>query len=299
MCISRALIEELMLLANEVIAELCVARDLPAVFRVHGKPDEEHLARFAAVALAYGHKIDIEAGQSPKKLAAVLRKVEGKPEGRILGMMLLRSLPQAKYASMNTGHFGLASEAYLHFTSPIRRYPDVVVHRLARAVARREKIARGEEAEAAVMRAAAVSSRLERRAMDVEREILDLYRCEVARAHVGELHTATVTGVSATGPWVEIEDPFLTGMLRLTVKSDNASEWQVDEYGASCTHAVTGITYALGDVTMVELADVSMARRTVYFSLPHEEFERLRRMRKTPVKNRGREQRPGKKKKRR
>jgi ribonuclease R len=263
-------IEELMLLANEAVAAACVAGDVGAVYRVHGKPDEEALARFAAVANAYGYKLDVEAGRVPRKLAALLRKVEGKPHARVLGALLLRALPQARYASVNTGHFGLASEAYLHFTSPIRRYPDLVVHRAVRALARNEKPPRAsdEGTAALVTRAAAESSRLERRAMDVEREVMDLYRCTVAQKHLGELHTALVTAVTAQGPVVDIEAPFVSGFLK--VDEGPAGEWIVDELGTSVTHGRSGFTASLGDELTVELLDVSLARRQITFALPRE-----------------------------
>ncbi|MFO0610041.1 MAG: VacB/RNase II family 3'-5' exoribonuclease [Polyangiales bacterium] len=275
------LIEELMLLANEVVAGLCVAEDIPAVYRVHGQPDEEHLSRFAAVADAYGYKVDVEAGRAPKKLAAVLRKAEGKPEARVLGMLLLRALPQARYASVNLGHFGLASNAYLHFTSPIRRYPDVAVHRAVRAHLRGEKAAGG----ALVARAAAESSRLERRAMDVEREVLDLYRCEVAKKHLGEVHAATVTGASANGPYVDIDDPFLSGIVKLEGSGDGA--WELDELGVSVTHGKTGRVFALGDPLTVEIVDALMLRRQVVFGLTREEREAMARMKRPKGKAKG------------
>jgi ribonuclease R len=267
------LIEEMMLLANEAAARTCVERDVPTVFRVHGQPDEELLARFATVAEAYGHKLDIEAGRVPKKLAALLRKVQGKPEARVLGMLLLRAMPQARYSSQNTGHFGLASEAYLHFTSPIRRYPDIVAHRAARLILRREKIARDDGARAANGRAAAESSRLERRAMDVEREVMDLYRCVVALKHVGEIHTGTITGLSAQGPYLDIERPFVSGLLRVSLVTQD--EWEIDELGIQATHGRSGLRYSLGDTVTVEVADASMLKRAVYFTLPAEAREAL------------------------
>lgn len=273
------LIEELMVLANEVVAAHCVTENIPVVFRVHGRPDEEHLARFAAVAHAYGHKVDVEAGKAPKKLAAVLRKVEGKPEARVLGMLLLRALPQARYASANLGHFGLASNAYLHFTSPIRRYPDLVVHRAVRAHLHGGPA----PTSASITRAAAESSRLERRAMDVEREVLDLYRCEVARKHLGEVYPAMVTGVSASGPYVDIEDPFLSGI----VKVEGAGEgcWEVDDLGITVTHVPSGRTFTLGEEITVEIVDALMLRRQVVFGLTPEERERMARTKRSRRKD--------------
>jgi ribonuclease R len=257
------LVEELMLLANEVVAQACVAADVPTIFRVHGAPDEEALARFAAVAQAYGHKADIELGRSPRKLSALLRRVQGEPEGRVLAMLLLRALPQARYATTNTGHFGLASEAYLHFTSPIRRYPDLVVHRVVRALVRGEAIPRDDAARDAMTRAAAESSRLERRAMEVEREVLDLHRCVVAREHLGEVRSATVTGITAAGPYLDVESPFLSGLLR--VDGVAAEAWELDELGIRARVPGTGLRYMLGEVKLVTLAEVSVQRRAVTF----------------------------------
>lgn len=266
-----SLIEELMLLANEVVARTLVDVDLPAIYRVHGAPDDEHLARFVTVARAYGHAIDEDDARNPKKLSAFVRKLVGTPEARVLHMILLRAMQQARYTSTNTGHFGLASEAYLHFTSPIRRYPDVAVHRAVKAMIHKHAWAREDLAVAENARAAAEASRLERRAMDVEREVLDLYRCLVAKDHVGEVHEAVVTGVAAVGPFCEIESPFLTGLLRGDPRE--AEEWEVDELGVRITGR-GGRTYALGDVLTVEISDVSLARRTVYFALPREQREK-------------------------
>jgi ribonuclease R len=255
------LVEELMLLANEVVARACVAADAPAIVRVHGSPDEEHLSRFAAV--AYGHKVDVEVGRAPKKLSALLRRVQGEPEGRVLAMLLLRSLPQARYATVNTGHFGLASEAYLHFTSPIRRYPDLVVHRVVRALLRGEHIPRDEASRDAMTRAAAESSRLERRAMEVEREVLDLYRCVVAREHLGEVRSGTVTGVTAAGPFVDIENPFCSGLVRVDGVPPDA--WELDELGIRVRVPGTNLRYMLGEVKLVTLSEVSVQRRAITF----------------------------------
>lgn len=268
-----SLVEELMLLANEVVAQTLVEVDLPAIFRVHGAPDDEHLARFVTVARAYGHAISEEDARKPRKLSAFIRKVVGTPEARVLHMILLRAMQQARYTAANTGHFGLASEAYLHFTSPIRRYPDIAVHRAVKAMIHKVHEARNERAVAENARAAAEASRLERRAMDVEREVLDLYRCIVAKQHLGEVHQAVVTGVAAVGPFCEIESPFITGLLRGDPQS--AEEWVVDELGVRITAERSGRSYALGDALTVEIADVSLARRTVYLALPQEERERL------------------------
>jgi ribonuclease R len=262
------LIEEMMLLANEAMAAMCVKRGVPTIFRVHGTPEEEALTRLSTVARAYGYDLDPEDAANPKKLSKFLRKVAHTPEARVLHMVLLRSLPQATYHVENIGHFGLAAESYLHFTSPIRRYPDIVAHRIIRQLARKERI-RTDDAALEHLRLAAIeSSRLERRAMDVEREALDLHRCVVAQAHVGEVHTGVVSGLSGTGPFVQLESPFIDVLLRTAdIAEDN---WEIDELGLRLSGERTGLGFMLGDTVTVEVSDVSIPRRTVYGKLPNE-----------------------------
>jgi ribonuclease R len=267
------LIEELMLLANEVMAATCVKRGVPTIFRVHGAPEQEGLLKLTTVARAYGYELDPEDAANPKKLSKFLRKIAQTTEARVLHMVLLRSLPQATYHVENIGHFGLAAESYLHFTSPIRRYPDVVAHRIIRQLARKEKV-RTDEAAIEQLRLAAIeSSRLERRAMDVEREVLDLYRCVVAQAHVGEVHTGVVSGLSATGPFVQLESPFIDVLVRLADVADD--NWEIDDLGIRLSGERTGLSFMLGDAVTVEITDVSLPRRTVYGRIPAEIVEAL------------------------
>ncbi len=275
------LVEELMLLANETVAERLVKEGVPTLFRIHPQPDEELLGRFATVATAYGHKLDVEAGRVPKKLAALLKKIQGTSEARVLGMLLLRAMQQARYASINTGHFGLASEAYLHFTSPIRRYPDLVVHRAVRGLIRGDKSGGG-AADASMARVAAETSRMERRAMEVEREVMDLYRCVVARDHMGEIHTGMIAGLSSAGPFVDLESPFISGLLRVEGLGPDA--WQIDDLGIRMASSRTGHVFVLGDPITVEISDVALQRRTVYLNLTSEARAELRGKRKPPRK---------------
>lgn len=273
-------VEELMLLANEAVATICVERGAPTIFRTHGEPDAELLERFVTVAEAYGHRIDADKGKLPKKLAGLLKRIHGKPEARVLGMLLLRAMPQAKYTVANTGHFGLASEAYLHFTSPIRRYPDVVVHRVLRSILRGEK--RGPDDGAYISRAAAEASRLERRAMDIEREVLDLYRCVVARDRLQQIHDGVVVALTPAGPYVELDSPYISGLLR--VESIGFESWEIDALGTRMVAARSGASFALGDPITVQIEDVSIQRRTVYLTLPAEARDRLRADRKRAAK---------------
>lgn len=260
-----SLIEELMLLANEVIARHCEKHNVPTVYRVHGGPEEAGILKFCAAARALGYDVDPEDVSSSKKLSKFLRKTAKDPAAKVLHVLLLRSLPQAQYHTENTGHFGLASEAYLHFTSPIRRYPDILVHRVVRQIARRERVRRDEEHMIVLRAAAAASSRRERRAMDVEREVMDLHRCVVAREHLGATFSATVTAVTANGPYVQTEQPFLDALVR--GGSLGEAEWETDASGLAIRGRKTGVVFRVGQGTTVEIEDVSMARRAVYAKL--------------------------------
>jgi len=261
-----SLIEEFMLLANEVVAGLCIKRKVPTVFRVHGAPEEEGLQRLCAVARAFGYELDPEDAVEPKRMSKFLRKISGTRETKVLHSVLLRSLQQARYQIDNIGHFGLASEAYLHFTSPIRRYPDVIVHRVLRHLARKDRVRDDEEAVEALRVAAAESSRLERRAMEIEREVTDLHRCVIAKQHIGEVHTGVVSGLSMSGPFVQIESPFLDVMVRAHDLGEGA--YEMDPLGLSLTAVDSGRKFVLGDELTVELRDVSLPRRSVYAVIP-------------------------------
>jgi ribonuclease R len=170
------LVEEMMLLANETVAADLGQRKVPAIYRVHGAPDESRLSQFASLAQALGYALDPEEATNPRALSQFLQKLEESPHKSALSYLLLRAMQQATYDVTDIGHFGLAAPHYLHFTSPIRRYPDLAVHRVVRKLARGEPIdlnglerKLGEQARNA--------SKLERRAMGVEREVIDVYRC--------------------------------------------------------------------------------------------------------------------------
>jgi ribonuclease R len=263
-----------MLLANEVIAELCEKQRVPTVYRVHKGPEEDALLKFCNAARALGHNVDPEDVASSKKLSKFLRKIAKEPSARVLHFLLLRSMQQAQYSVDNSGHFGLASEAYLHFTSPIRRYPDVLVHRVVRQLARKERIRKDDEAIAELRASAALSSRLERRAMEVEREVMDLHRCVVAQAHLGESFAATVSAVTGAGPYVQTEQPFLDALVRGA--SLGEAEWELDPTGLAVRGRKTGALFRVGQLTTIELEDVSMARRAIYARLAPAAMDSMR-----------------------
>jgi len=260
------LIEELMIFANEVVARWLIERQLPGVFRVHLPPDPQKLARLAAMCEVLGIELDVDATQTPKGLARILESFADHPNAQVLNSLLLRSMKQATYDVANLGHFGLASEAYLHFTSPIRRYPDLVVHRIVHAMLTSEERARkkllGRVASPEALQDAALqSSTAERRAMEVEREILDIYRCFYMIDHIGEHFEGTISAFVGSGAFVTLDDPFVDVLVKV---EDLGGDFQIEDDGLQATSRRSGNSLRLGERIMLEITDCAILRRTVY-----------------------------------
>jgi ribonuclease R len=279
------LIEELMLLANETVARHLVERDVPTVFRDHAPPDEAKLDRFATLCGELGVKFELDDALEPKKLASLLKKLAAHPQKQVLHMLLLRAMKQAVYDVVNVSHFGLASPAYVHFTSPIRRYPDLLVHRAVRALLRDEPIDRSGPAHEALRAAAMTASEREREAMEVEREVVDLYRALFMRGHLGRVYEGTVTGLVGSGVFVNVADPFVDVLVRL--ESLGADRYEVDEEKLRIIGARSGDRIALGDRMLLEIEDVSVLRRTVYGRRVVEAAARRRKNLRREVKRTG------------
>jgi ribonuclease R len=256
------LIEELMLLGNETVAQWCTQRDIPTIYRVHAPPDEKKLDRFAAMCETLGIDFDIDDTRDPKKLGDLLKSFSDHPLAAVLNSLLLRSMKQATYDTVNIGHFGLASKQYLHFTSPIRRYPDLVVHRTVHDVLAGKEPRRDGEAREKLGEAALASSIAERRAMEVERAIVDLYRTFLMKEHLGEKFEGTVTAVVGSGVFVQLDAPFVDVLVRL--EDLGGDQWAVDDDALRVVAARSGDVVALGDRMMVEIIDAAILRRTVY-----------------------------------
>ena len=261
------MVEDLMLLANEVVAQDLAERGVPAIYRVHGPPDETKLASFCELAASLGFSSDVESAQDPKSLSKFLRKVEGAPRADVLNFLLLRAMQQAFYdTTPDVGHFGLGARHYLHFTSPIRRYPDLAVHRVVR------KLARGESIDASKLKPklqqqAADSSRLERRAMGAERDVVALYRTILMRDRVGEIFDGQVAFVEGFGFATAFDEPFVEAFTPVERLDDF---YEVDELGIRLTGKNTGRSFMLGDRVRVRLEDANIQRRELV-ALPEEE----------------------------
>ena len=278
------MIEELMLLANEVVAADLSRRKVAAIYRVHGAPNEEKVLAFADLARSLGFTLDEEATEKPGELARFLASVSGTPHAELLGYLLLRAMQQATYATENIGHFGLAAEDYVHFTSPIRRYPDLAVHRVVRKIARGENV-HGKKLKLLLAEQAQESSRLERRAMVIEREVVDLYRAMLMRERVGEVFNATITGITEHGVYAALDSPYVDVLCRATALFPD--RYEVDQHGTRLYGISSGASYALFDRIAVRIEDVSIARRKI--SAVPVETERVEQLpRPRPVRTRGR-----------
>jgi ribonuclease R len=256
------LIEELMLLANEVVARWFLERDIPTIYRVHPPPDEKKLDRFAAMCESLSIDFDMEDTRDPKKLGELLKSFSEHPLAPVLNSLLLRSMKQATYDTINIGHFGLASKAYLHFTSPIRRYPDLIVHRVVHQVLLEGEPRRDDKTREGLAEAALASSIAERRAMEVERAVVDLYRAFLMKSRIGERFDGTVTAVVGSGLFVQLDAPFVDVLVRL--EDLGHDHWEVDDDALRVVAARSGDVVALGDRLHVEVTDAAILRRTVY-----------------------------------
>ncbi|HEX4334969.1 MAG TPA: VacB/RNase II family 3'-5' exoribonuclease [Polyangiaceae bacterium] len=255
------MIEELMILANELVAQWLGKRRSPAVYRVHGKPDGKKLDRLEGVAERLGAHFDMDEIEKPDGVSKWLRKIASHPKKSVLETLLLRSMKQAVYDITNVGHFGLASTAYVHFTSPIRRYPDVQVHRAVKRLLRGGKPDLSPAAIEALAASATESSQRERAAMDVEREVLDLYRALYMRDRIGDVAEGTVTAVTGGGLYVTLDDPFVDVLIRY--ESLGPDRYRIDEDELGVTGERSGDKVFLGDRLTVRIEDVTLQRRSV------------------------------------
>jgi ribonuclease R len=265
---AHRLIEEFMLAANEAVARFFEVRGLPTVYRIHDQPDREKLDAFAALARSHGFDLPAGDGLTPKVLNDFLKAVEGKPAQKALNSLLLRAMMQAQYSPDNIGHYGLAAPTYLHFTSPIRRYPDLMVHRLLK-----EHWARGgrplrdperEEQEAYLAGVSAQCSDRERAAMKAERDVDSFYSALYMQDKVGEKFKAVVSGVAEFGLFCELEDVFVEGLVPA---ESLGTEVELDKEMQRLVVGHSGRSYSIGDEILVEVIAADPARRRITLSL--------------------------------
>lgn len=259
---AHRLIEDLMLTANEAAARFFLEQDLPTLYRVHEDPDPDKLANFAGLCERLGVQVSLPERPQPKDVSRILEALNAHEQGKALHGLLLRSMSQARYDAEPKGHYGLASEAYLHFTSPIRRYPDLIVHRLMKGILNGES---SRYTFGSLQEVATASSAAERRAMIAERQSMDLDRALIAKDLIGLVRPATITGLAGFGIFAALDDPYLEGMVPVQALPEDF--YEMDEFGAMLVGQRSGRMYALGDKVTAEIASVNVARRRVELRL--------------------------------
>jgi len=260
--LSHQIIEEFMIAANEAIAHFIEESGSPFIYRVHEPPQQGAMDEFRRFVSHLGYKMRKDSDPSPKSLQKILFEVKGKPEEKVVNNILLRSMKWAKYSAKNEGHFGLASDGYTHFTSPIRRYPDLMVHRLLKKVLSKKE---GKVSEEELAKKADHLSQRERVAMEAEREILDRYRVRFMKEKTGEVFEGIISGVTAFGFFVELKDVFVEGLVRVTSLHDDYYQYHEKKYClmGQRTHK----TFRIGDEVVVRVDRVDVERRHIDFGL--------------------------------
>ena len=262
---SMRMIEEFMLAANEVVAERLSKAGAGALFRIHEPPDPDKVEAFCELAASFGYRLPTNLAEvRPEDFQLVLRQIEGKPEQRLVSTLLLRTMKLARYHQENLGHFGLATEMYAHFTSPIRRYPDLVVHRALRA------LRHGQTPDAAARRDTLEAmglhlSEMERRAAEAERELVEWKKVRFMSDKLGEVFAGYVTGVQAFGLFVELQEIYVQGLVHVSSMSDDY--YAFNEKAHCLKGETTSKTYRLGDQVEVQVVRVDLERRQIDFAL--------------------------------
>ncbi len=264
--IANQIIEEFMLICNETIAEHFNWLNIPFVYRIHEDPDIEKMEAFNKFIYNFGYYLKgISNEIHPRVLQDLLKKVEGKKEERIVNTLMLRSLKKARYSPDNEGHFGLAAENYCHFTAPIRRYPDLQIHRIIKEIlAGRLTEKRIERLKKIVYEAAEQSSQRERVAMEAERETDDLKKTEYMTYHLGEEFDGIISSVVSFGMFVELENT-IEGLVRISTLIDDY--YIYDEENYLFRGERTKKTYKIGDIVRVKLVRADIPQREIDFIL--------------------------------
>ncbi|MDO4402402.1 Ribonuclease R [Sarcina ventriculi] len=287
--IANRMIEEFMLLANETVAEHMEKLKVPFVYRIHENPDAEKLEKFKAFIYNLGYN-DITWGEevNPKALQRVLDKFKGENEETIISTLLLRSMMQARYSPECAGHFGLAADYYCHFTSPIRRYPDLQIHRIIKEYLNKELTEnRSKKLVSIVDSAAKQSSEMERVAQEAEREVDDLKKAEYMKDRIGEIFEGMISSVTGFGAFVELPNT-IEGLVHITSFRDDY--YIYDEDRLILIGERNKKIYRLGDKLKVLCSKVDILSREVYFEIVEdkyilEEKERAKKIQEEKLEN--------------
>jgi ribonuclease R len=265
--VAHRIIEECMLLANETVAHHLEESGVPALYRIHERPDPLKVALFETFVSSLGFGVtDVPGAVQPRDFQRLVERIAGTPVERPIAFLMLRTMSQARYSAENVGHFGLAAPTYTHFTSPIRRYPDLVVHRLLREVRRgRPTDTRCDELAERLPEIGRHTSERERRAVDAERELIQWKKVRFMADKVGEHYDGYVTGVSAFGLFVELVEHFVEGLVHISTMIDDEYRYLDTAHVMKGQH--TGRVVRLGDRIRVQVLRVDTERRQIELGL--------------------------------
>ena len=262
---SDKIIEEFMLKANETVAQHFKWMDLPFIYRVHEHPKLKKLQQFQTLVKPLGYNIKGSLEHVyPNELSAIIEASKGTEEHTIISTMLLRCMQKARYDEQCLGHFGLADEFYTHFTSPIRRYPDLLVHRLIRNYLFEQKYDQVEHFQKVIPYLAEQSSQREREAIDIEREVMDMKMAEYMSYHIGEEFEGIISSITQFGFFVELENT-IDGLVHITELTDDY--YHYDEKSLMLVGERTGKTFKLSDKVKVRCISCNKEERTIDFEL--------------------------------
>jgi ribonuclease R len=251
---AHRLIEELMLAANISVAEFFQEKDLPGVYRIHEPPNPDAIMMLERYLWNFGSKTPLGQGLLQKRLTKVLQEFENTPHAQILNILTLRSMSQAKYSANNVGHFGLGFANYSHFTSPIRRYPDLIAHRILKSQLYPNRYGRLEEDD--LQTACTLLSACEQRAVKSERQFVSIKKARFMQKHVGEEFDGVISSVVKFGVFVLLRQFEVDGLVRLEQLAQERLEY--DDEHLLLRGRRSGVTYRIGDIVKIKVADVNI-----------------------------------------
>jgi len=265
--VAHRIIEQFMLIANEVVATHLRTHDMPTLYRVHDPPDVSKVAEFEEFITTFGHSLAAPKGKAtPKLFQQLAKRVMGTPEEKPIALLMLRTMQKARYDSTSVGHFGLAMSNYTHFTSPIRRYPDLVVHRALRELRRKKLPAtRRQKLTDELPDLAMKTSELERRAEEAERELIQWKKVRFMSDKVGDEFEGYLIGVTSFGLFVQLVEHFVEGLVHISSMADDYYRFIEREH--VLFGEATGKRYRLGDRVAVQVIRVDMERHQVDLGL--------------------------------
>jgi len=270
--IAHKIIEEFMLVANETVAMHFMKQEIPALYRVHDEPDQSKIIELSEFVSNFGYhlkipvfKKGIESKFHPKRFQELLNSIRGKPEELLISTITLRHMKQARYSPENIGHFGLAFENYTHFTSPIRRYPDLIVHRLLKEIIKKKHIPkkRLDIWEERLPKIAQHSSEKERTADAAENDIVELKRVQFMLEKIGDEYEGIISGVTSFGLFVELKEIFVEGLIHVSSMADDY--YALNERDHSLIGRRTKKRFRMGDRVKVKVENVSIEKRQIDF----------------------------------